>query len=55
VQIRSDVNYRIAQLFREREIRIPYPAQEFLLKGMSLARDFEPSLVPDDDGPQMRD
>ena len=55
VQIRSDVNYRIAQLFREREIRIPYPTQEFLLKGMSLPRELEPSLVPDDDGPQMRD
>lgn len=33
-QIRSDINYRIAQLFRERSIRIPYPTQEFLLKGI---------------------
>ena len=55
VQIRSDINYRIAQLFREREIRIPYPTQEFLLKGMSLPKEFEPSLVPDDDGPRMQD
>lgn len=31
-QIRSDINYRIAQLFRERSIRIPYPTQEFLLR-----------------------
>lgn len=31
-QIRSDINYRIAHLFRERGIRIPYPTQEFLLK-----------------------
>lgn len=55
VQIRSDINYRIAQLFREREIRIPYPTQEFLLKGLSLPKGFEPSLLPDDDGPQMQD
>jgi len=42
VQIRSDINYRIAKLFRERSIRIPYPTQEFLLKG------FEPR--PDANG-----
>ncbi|HKU75410.1 MAG TPA: mechanosensitive ion channel domain-containing protein [Pyrinomonadaceae bacterium] len=42
VQIRSDINYRIAELFRERLIRIPYPTQEFLLKGMPRA--VEPSL-----------
>jgi len=34
VQIRSDINYRIARLFRERSIKIPYPTQEFLLKGV---------------------
>jgi small-conductance mechanosensitive channel len=34
VQLRSDINYRIAQLFRERSIRIPYPTQEFLLRGV---------------------
>lgn len=45
VQIRSDINYRIARLFRERSIRIPYPTQEFLLKGMP--RDLEPSLLTD--------
>jgi small-conductance mechanosensitive channel len=39
VQIRSDINYRIAQLFRERSIRIPYPTQEFLLKGVNLPQD----------------
>jgi small-conductance mechanosensitive channel len=39
VQIRSDINYRIAQLFRERSIRIPYPTQEFLLKGVDLPHD----------------
>jgi len=36
VQIRSDINYRIARLFRERSIRIPYPTQEFLLKNIDL-------------------
>jgi small-conductance mechanosensitive channel len=45
VQIRSDINYRIAQLFRERSIRIPYPTQEFLLRG--LPRNLEPSLLAD--------
>jgi potassium-dependent mechanosensitive channel len=48
VQIRSDINYRIARLFRERSIRIPYPTQEFLLKGVDLPRDIEPSLLSDD-------
>jgi potassium-dependent mechanosensitive channel len=33
-QIKSDINYRIAKLFRERGIEIPYPTQEFLLKGL---------------------
>ena len=49
MQIRSDINYRIAELFRERSIRIPYPTQEFLLKGVSLPRDLEPSLMADND------
>jgi small-conductance mechanosensitive channel len=31
-QIKSDINYRIDKLFRERKIEIPYPTQEFLLK-----------------------
>ena len=47
VQIRSDINYRIAQLFRERSIKIPYPTQEFLLKG--IPRNLEPSLLSDND------
>ena len=47
VQIRSDINYRIAQLFRERNIRIPYPTQEFLLRNPSIASS-EPSLVNND-------
>jgi small-conductance mechanosensitive channel len=39
VQIRSDINFRIAQLFRERSIRIPRPTQEFLLKGVDQPQD----------------
>ena len=44
VQLRSDLNYRIAQLFRERSITIPYPTREFLLKGAE-PNDLEPSLL----------
>jgi small-conductance mechanosensitive channel len=46
-QIRSDINYRIAELFRERSIRIPYPTQEFLLKG--VPRHLEPNLLSDNE------
>ncbi len=31
-QIRSDINYRVAKLFRERNIKIPYPVQELRLQ-----------------------
>jgi small-conductance mechanosensitive channel len=55
VQIRSDINYRIFELFKEHHIRIPYPTQEFLLKGVSLPKDVEPSLLGDDDRPRMHD
>lgn len=50
IQIRSDINYRIARLFRERSIKIPYPTQEFLLKGVDLPREVEPSLLHQRDG-----
>jgi potassium efflux system protein len=33
-QIKSDINYRIEKLFRERHIEIPCPTQEFLLKNV---------------------
>ncbi|HEU4507987.1 MAG TPA: mechanosensitive ion channel domain-containing protein [Pyrinomonadaceae bacterium] len=46
VQLRSDINYRIAELFRDRGIKIPYPTQEFLLKG-AQPKDLEPSLYSD--------
>ena len=55
VQIRSDINYRIAELFRERNIRIPYPTQEFLFRGGSLPKEFATHLAPSDDGPHMQD
>ena len=37
-QIKSDINYRIEKLTRQRGIVIPYPTQEFLLKGFDLPR-----------------
>jgi len=37
-QIKSDINYRIERLFRERGIEIPFPTQEFLLKAESLSK-----------------
>ena len=45
VEIKSDINYRIARLFRDRSIKMPYPIQEFLLKGINLPRELEPSLL----------
>lgn len=55
VQIRSDINYRIAELFTSRNIRIPYPTQEFLLKGVSAGKELSPNLLPADDSPSMQD
>ena len=48
VQIRSDINYRIAQLFRERSIKLASPTQELRLKSVDL-RGFEPGLLRDSD------
>ncbi|HZJ45820.1 MAG TPA: mechanosensitive ion channel domain-containing protein [Pyrinomonadaceae bacterium] len=48
VQIRSDINYRIANLFRERGIKIPFTSQEFVLKP---TEQLERSLLGSDDGP----
>ena len=48
VQIRSDINYRIARLFRERNIRIPYPTQEFLLRNLELPDRLDSSLLSRD-------
>lgn len=55
VQIRSDINYRIFKLFKEREIKIPYPTQEFLFKRGPMPPDFGPDLRGDDGGPRMQD
>jgi small-conductance mechanosensitive channel len=49
VQIRSDINFRIARLFRDRSIKIPYPTQEFLLR--NVPRNGEPALLGDNDPP----
>jgi potassium efflux system protein len=46
VQIRSDINYRIAELFRERSIKLATPTQELRLHNVDT-RDFEPSLLRD--------
>ena len=35
-QIKSDINYRIERLFREANIEIPYPKQEFLLRQLPV-------------------
>jgi len=48
VQIRSDINYRIARLFRERNIRIPYPTQEFLLRNFELPDKLDSGLISQD-------
>jgi len=45
IEIRSDINYRIAKLFRERSIKIPYPTQQFFLKGAPGT--MEPGLLTD--------
>jgi small-conductance mechanosensitive channel len=46
-QIKSDINYRIERLFRERDIKIPFPTQEFLLRQVNRAAE-ENNLLPDD-------
>src|SRR4030095_13946577 len=46
-QIRSDINYRIKNLFRERGIEIPYPTQEFLLKSIDASKDLGELITQD--------
>lgn len=46
MQIRSDVNYRIAQLFRDRAIKLATPTQELRLRNVDM-RELEPSLLDD--------
>ena len=54
-QIKSDINYRIERLFRERGIEIPYPRQEFLFKSpddTKLAQDLFAGDRTGDDSPR---
>ena len=53
-QIRSDINYRIYQLFREHNIQTSLPKQETILRAVSLPKQFEETL-PRDDGPHTKD
>ena len=47
-QIKSDINYRIEKLFRERGIEIPYPVQDLRLTGFPLPGDRADDLIADD-------
>ncbi|HKR60566.1 MAG TPA: mechanosensitive ion channel domain-containing protein [Pyrinomonadaceae bacterium] len=47
-QIRSDINYRIEKLFRERRIEIPYPVQDLRLTGLPMPGDRTTDLIADD-------
>ena len=46
IQIRSDVNYHIANLFHSRGIRMPTPKQQLLVRGVELEH-LERDLVPE--------
>jgi potassium efflux system protein len=48
MQIRSDINYRIARLFRERGIKIPYPTREYLLRNLELPERSDSELLSED-------
>ncbi len=50
-QIKSDINYRIEKLFRERGIEIPYPVQDLRLTGLPMIRDRNAELIGDDSAP----
>jgi potassium-dependent mechanosensitive channel len=47
VQIRSDINFRIARLFRERSIKSPLPTRGFLVRNVSS--NGEPSLFTNEE------
>jgi len=47
-QIKSDINYRIEKLFRERGIKIPYPVQDLRVSGLTLSGDRDTDLLLDD-------
>jgi len=50
-QIKSDINYRIEKLFRERGIEIPYPVQDLRLTGLPMVGDRNAELIGDDSAP----
>ena len=50
-QIKSDINYRIEKLFRERGIEIPYPVQDLRLTGLPIIGDRNADLIADDSAP----
>ena len=49
IQIKSDINFRIAALFKERGIKMPTPKQELLLRGIDLEH-LERDLIPEQPG-----
>lgn len=49
IQMKSDINFRIAALFKERGIRMPTPKQELLLRGIDLEQ-LEKDLIPEQPG-----
>lgn len=51
-QIRSDINYRIAKLFREHGIELAHPVQELRLHPNSMAGEYLPTLLSDDRPPE---
>jgi len=53
IQIKSDINFRIAALFKERGIKMPTPKQELLLRGIDLEH-LERDLVPEDSAADKR-
>lgn len=47
-QIKSDINYRIEKLFRERGIEIPYPVQDLRLTGFPIPADASANVIAED-------
>ena len=50
-QIRSDINYRIARLFRERGIKIPFPIREYQRRSFELPEQLDAT----DDQPETQE
>lgn len=54
-QIKSDINFRIERLFRENEIEIPYPKQEFVLRQIGSGNDADNLLSTERKSEDSRD